>query len=97
VTHPHRLIVTWRTSIEAAARRADVAVGGPYTRDDTVHHRRVGTLKQLAHANPIQYQRLLQPWPCSTRQPLAESSLTFIVTGWKWWHAGKPSTQVDPR
>jgi hypothetical protein len=45
--HPVRLIVSWRAAIEAAARRADIAIGGPYLRDDTVHYRRVATLRQL--------------------------------------------------
>ena len=60
MTHPHHLIVSWRASIEAAARRADIAVRGSYTRDDTVHHRRVGTLKQLAHTSPVQHRWLLR-------------------------------------
>ncbi len=58
--HPDRLIRTWRDAIEAAARRADIAIGGPYLRDDTVHHRRVHTLKQLAGTSPVQHRWLLR-------------------------------------
>jgi hypothetical protein len=58
--HPHRLIVSWRTAIEAAARRADIATNGPYSREDTVHLRRVGTLKVLAAAHPVRHKWLLR-------------------------------------
>jgi hypothetical protein len=47
VTHPGKLIVSWRAAIEAATRKADIALVGPYLRDDTVHYRRVATLRQL--------------------------------------------------
>jgi hypothetical protein len=59
MTHPDRLIVTWRTAIEAAARRADIAAAGPYSRDDTVHMRRVGTLKRLAQVSPELHRNFL--------------------------------------
>jgi hypothetical protein len=57
---PDRLVRVWRNAVETAARRADIAVGGPYTPDNTVHLRRVYTLKQLALANPVQHKWLLR-------------------------------------
>jgi len=60
VNHPIRLIVSWRASIEQAARRADIAIAGPYTPDNTVHLRRVHTLNQLAHHSPTQHRWLLR-------------------------------------
>jgi hypothetical protein len=59
MTNPVRLIVSWRAAIEAAARRADIAIGGPYARDDTVHHRRVSTLRRLRDRDQDYYERLL--------------------------------------
>jgi hypothetical protein len=57
--HPHRLIVAWRAAIEAAARKADIAIGGPYRRTDTVHDRRVSTLSVLRCAREDVYERYL--------------------------------------
>jgi hypothetical protein len=58
--HLVRLIVSWRAAIEAAARRADIAIGGPYLRDDTVHHRRVATLRQLRRMSEVRHRWLLR-------------------------------------
>ena len=60
MSHPDRLIVSWRASIETAARRADIAAAGPYSQEDTVHHRRVGTLTRLARTSPTQHRWLLR-------------------------------------
>lgn len=48
MTHPTKLIVTWRAAIEAAARRADVSLGGNYKDGEELHLRRVNTLKVLS-------------------------------------------------
>ena len=60
MSHPYRLIVAWRSAIEQAARRADIAIAGPYTPDNIVHLRRVGTLKQLANRSPVRHKWLLR-------------------------------------
>ena len=60
VLEPTQLVLEARAAVEAAARVADIAAGGPYRRDDTLTLRRADTLATLAKASPVAHRRQLR-------------------------------------